>query len=333
MERRSVESFPEVSIVIPVYNSADFIAGTLDSVLRQTFKNYEIIVVNDGSTDTEKLERVLEPYMDKIIYIKQKNRGAASARNTAIKNSKSGYIAFLDSDDIWFPEYLEWQMKFIKERNYDLVYCDAMLFGNLKNKKFRTYMQECPSEGEVTTESLLSGRVNLITSGTLAKKNVLVKAGLFDENLTSAFPEDFDLWFRLLKQGAKIGYQKKVLLKYRMRETGLTGSELQKAKRSLKSFEMIASKYELSSEEKRILIEQISRAKNEVTIQRAKIQIVKENFSRAQKLLTKAHLKSPKLKFAVLIALLQISPKFVFRAFRKFRPAEFASIISNLHLY
>lgn len=334
-EVRKDEKFtsdPKISVVIPLYNSADFVAETLDSVFNQTFKNYEIITVNDGSSDTEELEKILEPYLDKIIYIKQENKGAASARNTAILNSRASLIAFLDSDDIWFPEYLEKQIKFLEDNGYDLVYCDAILFGKLRNKKFRTYMQECPSEGEVTPESLLSGRTNLITSGTIAKKDALVKAGLFDENLTSDFPEDFDLWFRLSKQGAKIGYQRKVLLKYRVRETGLTGSELQKAKRSLKSFQMIASKYELNHKEFETLKRQMQASKNEVTVQRAKIQIVKGNFPRARKLLTKAYLRSPKLKFLILIFFLLTSPRLVFRIFRKLRALEFASIISKLHL-
>ncbi len=326
-----VKTDPLVSVIIPAYNSSDFITDTLESVLRQTLTNYEAIVINDGSPDTEKLRKVLEPYLDRIVYIEKENAGAASARNAGIRHSNAELVAFLDSDDIWFPEYLERQIKSLNENGYDLIYCDAILFGHLRSKKFRTYMQECLSEGEVTTESLLAGKTNLITSGVVARKEAIIRAGMFDETLSSAFPEDFDLWFRLAKQGAKIGYQKKVLLKYRVHERGLTGSDLQKAKRSVKALQMIATKYELTEQEKMILNEQMRKARVELTVQRAKIEMVRENFSRSQKLIKKAYMQSPKLKFAFLILLFKLSPRFILNVFRRVRPAEFASIVSHLH--
>ena len=76
---------PKISIITPAYNIAEYIAETLDSVAAQTFQNYEIILINDGSPDTEKLERVLEPYFDKIVYLKQPNSGAGQARNVAVE--------------------------------------------------------------------------------------------------------------------------------------------------------------------------------------------------------------------------------------------------------
>src|SRR5262245_48281148 len=104
---------PAVSVVIPAYNCADFIAETLDSVFSQTFDNYEVIVINDGSPDTESLERVLAPFQDRIVYLKQDNQGPSGARNSAIRHARSAYVAMLDSDDIWLPDYLAEQMQFI----------------------------------------------------------------------------------------------------------------------------------------------------------------------------------------------------------------------------
>jgi len=326
-----VKSDPFVSIVIPAYNSSDFILETLESVFKQTFTDYEVVIVNDGSTDTIKLEELLTPYMDRIIYIKQSNGGAAMARNNGILHSSGKLIAFLDSDDVWFPQYLEHQVKILNQNSYDLVYCDAMLFGDLKNKKFRTYMQECPSEGEVSCENLISGKINLITSGVVARREAIIKAGLFDESLTAAFPEDFDLWFRMARAGLKMGYHRAVLFKYRIRATGLTGSDLQKAKRSVKALQMISQKYDLTNRESEILKKRLKVAKVELTIQRAKIQMVKENFLRARKLLIKAYVESRRLKLGFLVLLFEISPQFILKAFQRTRPAEFASIISNLH--
>ena len=96
---------PKVSVVIPTYNSSQFIVETLESVFAQTYKDYEIIVVDDGSTDNTK--EVLQPYTSRIKYIYKENGGPASARNVGIKSAQGEYIAFLDSDDRWLPEKLE----------------------------------------------------------------------------------------------------------------------------------------------------------------------------------------------------------------------------------
>ena len=97
---------PLVSVIVPAYCAAKWISTALDSVLAQTFTDYEITVVNDGSPDTEMLERVLEPYRHHIRYVCQENQGLSGARNTGIRASRSLYIALLDADDIWEPEHL-----------------------------------------------------------------------------------------------------------------------------------------------------------------------------------------------------------------------------------
>src|ERR1044071_9453875 len=101
---------PLVSVIVPAYDVAEFIAEALDSVLAQTFDDYEIIVINDGSPDTKDLERALAPYLSRIVYIKQENRGVSAARNTGIKAARGSLIAFLDADDTWLPNYLEVQV-------------------------------------------------------------------------------------------------------------------------------------------------------------------------------------------------------------------------------
>src|SRR5262249_53899875 len=90
---------PAVSVIIPAYRVTQYIVGALDSVLAQTFTDYETIVINDGCPETAALERVLEPYRDRIIYFKQENRGPAAARNTGIRAARAPLIALLDADD------------------------------------------------------------------------------------------------------------------------------------------------------------------------------------------------------------------------------------------
>src|SRR5919198_1434145 len=94
-------SVPAVSVIIPAYRVTQYIAEALDSVLAQTFTDYETIVINDGCPETVALERVLEPYRERIIYLKQENRGPGAARNAGILAARSPLIALLDADDVW----------------------------------------------------------------------------------------------------------------------------------------------------------------------------------------------------------------------------------------
>jgi glycosyltransferase involved in cell wall biosynthesis len=191
---------PRVSVVIPVYNIAPFVKETLDSVFAQTYNNFEVIIINDGSTDTEALEAALAPYFDRLVYAKQENSGASQARNAAICLSKGDYLAFLDGDDIWLPDFLSSQVEYLEKNNLDMVYCDAELFGEplFEGEK---YTRTSPSRGAVTTESLIGdAECNVITSGTVLKKDWVVRLNMFDTELRRM--QDFDLWYRLAKRGA-----------------------------------------------------------------------------------------------------------------------------------
>src|ERR1043165_2216673 len=140
---------PRVSVIIPAYNAAEFIGETLDSVYAQTFKDFEVVVVNDGSPDTEDLERELARFPEKLRYVKQENQGAAAARNTGIKNARGEFVAFLDADDTWLPMFLEKQIELVPRTQADFVSADALLTGNAPLAG-RTFMEVQPSRGEVT---------------------------------------------------------------------------------------------------------------------------------------------------------------------------------------
>src|SRR5690348_1054941 len=112
-----------MSVIVPVYQASEYISAALDSVLAQTVSGLEIIVVNDGSPDTEELERVLEPYREWIVYIYQENGGPSAARNAGIRAAHGRYIAFLDADDYWQSAYLSSQLSFLEVNSgVDLVY-------------------------------------------------------------------------------------------------------------------------------------------------------------------------------------------------------------------
>jgi glycosyltransferase involved in cell wall biosynthesis len=198
---------PKVSVIIPSYKTADLIAACLDSVFAQTYSDFEAIVVNDGSPDTPELEKVLQPYIDRIVYIKQENKRAAGARNNAIRNARGEFVAFLDSDDTWMPDHLSSQMQlFAEDPSLDLVYCDGILV--LDAAQECRFMEKCPSTGQATFDALIVERCQIPISTVVARKRTLVDAGLFDEKLPRC--DDYDMWVRAAFSGAKIGYSRKL---------------------------------------------------------------------------------------------------------------------------
>ena len=111
-----------ISVIIPTYNRAHLIKRSAQSVLNQTYKNLELIIVDDGSTDNTK--EVIDSLNDeRIVYVKQENHGVSSARNTGINVANGKYIAFQDSDDIWHSDKLEKQINTLKQNNADIVFC------------------------------------------------------------------------------------------------------------------------------------------------------------------------------------------------------------------
>src|ERR1035437_5179427 len=174
-------NLPLVSVIIPFYDADDHIGAALESVFAQSFQKFEVIVVNDGSPDNEPLQRALRPYLSRIIYMSQENRGPSAARNAAIRRAQGELLAFLDSDDTWLPEYLSEQTKLLQASpSLDLIYCDAFLVGDPVSAG-KTFMQICPSNGPVTFKSLLTEETQVPTSGTVARRECVISAGLFDE--------------------------------------------------------------------------------------------------------------------------------------------------------
>jgi glycosyltransferase involved in cell wall biosynthesis len=200
---------PKVSIIIPAYNTAGLIPHCLNSVLAQTYSDFEAIVVNDGSPDTPELEKALEPYLNRIVYIKQENKRCAGARNTAIRHARGEFLAFLDSDDIWFPEHLASQMKLLEQDpSLDMVFSNAQLMGDPKGRDF---MQKCPTDGMATFDAIVHEKCHISVSTVVIRKSVVVNAGGFDETLARC--DDYDMWLRGAFEGAKIGFNRDVQAK------------------------------------------------------------------------------------------------------------------------
>jgi glycosyltransferase involved in cell wall biosynthesis len=301
---------PSVSVIIPAYNVAPYIGETLDSVFAQSFKNLEVIVVNDGSPDTEEFERAIAPYRDRIRYLKQENRGASVARNTGLHAARGEFVAFLDADDLWLPNYLEEQMKFIRERGCDLVCADASYFGD-PSLAHQTYMQSlmetAPSTGDVTFLQLLNAEQHLITSGIVARRQPIMDVGEFDVTLPNS--QDFDLWLRLVRSGARLSYHKDVLLKYRCRQDGLTGDRGNTLRRELRIFDKIEQTYDLSPTERAKAIPVIRDHRALTEFELGKLHLTKGQFKEARSAFARANQHRPSLKKSAALWLTRLAPR------------------------
>ncbi|MBK8812040.1 MAG: glycosyltransferase [Acidobacteria bacterium] len=321
-----VPDSPKVSIVIPAYNISGFVRETLDSVFAQRFTNFEAIIVNDGSPDTVELEKELEPLFDRIVYAVQDNRGASQARNSAICLARGEWLAFLDGDDIWLPEHLESQIELATREGFDMVYCDALLFGEALFDG-DNFMRTSPSNGEVTTSSLISADCNVITSGTLLRKEWVERVNLFDTSLPRM--QDFDLWYRIARAGARIGYSKRILIKYRVRSEGLSGSNVERSRRNIRALEVIAEKYDLNESEQRAWDEKMLEYRAEFELEKGKYFLTAGEFAEARRHIARANDYYRKPKLTVIMMLLKISPRLALQLFKRLRSDEHSFI--SLH--
>lgn len=317
---------PKVSVIVPVYNVASYVAETLDSILAQTVQNYEIILVNDGSTDAAELKSVLAPFFDSLIYVEQENAGLAAARNTAIESARGELLAFLDGDDVWLPNFLESQIAFLERGDLEMVYCDALLFGDplFENQLFT---RNAPSSGAVTTVSLITAECNVVNSGTIIKKRLLDEFGGFDAAVARA--QDFEMWFRLAKNRVRIGYQREVLLKYRVRLDSLTGTSVDRAERNVEVMNIVRAKYDLNAEETAAWEKQMFVFEAECELERGKLCLAGGDYQTARAHLAAANRFYRKPKLALVNWLLRFSPRLTARLFKTLRPKEFSFIAPN----
>lgn len=314
--RNVFETPPKVSVVIPAYNSAEYICETIDSVLAQKFREHEIIIVNDGSPDTKAFEAAIRTRLEDIIYIKQRNAGAGVARNTAIEHARGEIIAFLDADDVWLPDYLASQYVFLGRHALDMVYCDAQLFG-MSSAYRQTYMETAPSEGEADFNNILDFKCNVITSGTMARKAAIIDAGMFETERVRA--HDFHLWLRMAKNGAKIGYQRKALLKYRVSTSGLSGDAVSRVEREIDALERVRRTIELDETQHEIVKNRLTGLEANLAVEQGKAFLLQGNYPEAALAFRVAtrHRKSLKLTAIALAA--RIAPQTLLKYYRSHR--------------
>lgn len=200
-----------ISVVIPAYNSEKFLGECLESVLRQSYPDFEIIVVNDGSTDST--DEILKEYAERdsrVRFVTQSNGGQATARNTGTARARGEWIAFLDADDTWHPGKLAAQIELIQKSEIDLVYTGIVMV----NEKGQTLGQYAgrPLPANPRWAGLVAGSNPICTSSTLVRREALSKVGGFHKGLEPT--EDWELWVRLLAANFRPGFVAEKLVNY-----------------------------------------------------------------------------------------------------------------------
>ena len=225
---------PKVSVIIPTYNCAKYITQALGSVLNQTYKDFEVIVVDDGSMDNTK--EIVHKYIQgvaprvsgagkekrpTICYIYQENKGPAAARNKGIKESTGKYIAILDADDVWLPNRLEEQVSMIEsDSEIGLVHANTIRIDEDNNVMGQVKRRTKFLTGRIF-KYLLLREEHVSCPTVLFRKECIDKVGLFDENPICVGVEDRELWLRIAR-GYKIVHINKVLAYYRIRKSSVS---------------------------------------------------------------------------------------------------------------
>jgi hypothetical protein len=309
IERRGhspVSKTPTVSVIIPAYNTAAYIVETLDSVFAQTFTDFEVIVINDGSPDTDKLEKIIEPYLERIVYLKQENRGPSAARNAGIRCARGEYIAFLDSDDSWLPQYLAEQFRlFENSTGLSMVYCDALLFGQ-SPLSGKSYFQAFPPRNLVTFESLLKG-CSIFMHCVVVRKRVLFEAGLFDEELRLL--EDIHLWLRIAYRGGLIVCNQQVLARRRYRLCSLSQvTNRDMAEAQLRVMKQLEASLDLPEDARSALEREIKQTQADIEIEQVKLFLRTGDFHLASNSIRRANANCPSAKLRLVLLGLYVSP-------------------------
>lgn len=210
-----------VSIIIPTYNCSKFVPDALESVLHSSLSDFEIILIDDGSSDATK--EVISPYINdrKIKYIYQENKGLSGARNTGIKEAKGEYLVFLDADDLILPKKLEVQKEYLdKNNNVDIVYSNSQWF--IEDDFYNTRPVNFPVyQGDVLSNLIYGNFIHV--NSAMARRDKVIQVGLFDENLKEL--EDWDLWLRMSLAGSKLGFTPGILSKVRIRKGSMTSDQ------------------------------------------------------------------------------------------------------------
>jgi glycosyltransferase involved in cell wall biosynthesis len=210
---------PKFSVVISVFNKEKYIAETLKSVLAQTFTDFEVVILNDGSTDNSEAE-ILKFKDPRIRYFSKENQGASAGRNFTIQQAEANYIALMDADDYWYPFYLEEQNRLLTEFPNESVFATATEIKRNRKTFKNSYSTQTFGKDSILVDYFQASQLDsvLLSISTVLKKNIFENVGWYDPKIKSG--EDTDLYVRIgLKY--KVVFSPKVCATYIIRKNSL----------------------------------------------------------------------------------------------------------------
>jgi glycosyltransferase involved in cell wall biosynthesis len=214
---------PRVSVVIPTYNCARFLGRTIDSALRQTYRDFEVILVDDGSTD--ETQALMASYGDGVRCIRQSNQGVSAARNLAIEHSDGEFIAYLDADDLWRPEKLARQVEYLDAHPAcGFVHTEVSVIDEqdqILHALFNHETGRAVPQGRCVRDVLLRSHIQTLT--VMERRSAYDLAGGFDLRLPVA--QDYLHWILIVLAGYEVGYLPEALGQYRWRAGSLMSSQ------------------------------------------------------------------------------------------------------------
>ena len=293
---------PRVSVIIPAYNASRYISEALDSVFAQSFQDFEVIVANDGSPDTPQLQEALRPYAGRLFYVEQPNRGVSAARNLAMLRARGDFLAFLDADDVWLPQYLEVQVNFLDEHPGAVAaIADVLRFGEAAPKPYERRMLESDNINLLSFDDMLRRKGGQLPSASVVRRVRALASGLFDESLRVG--EDIDFCIRVCFPDGAIGYTKQILVKYRWHGAG-AGTTL--TRRQIKENEAeclrrAGRKLALTPGQRSVLTKEVAALEAELAMMDAHEALTRQEFDRAAVHLAAAnkYYRKPRISLAV----------------------------------
>lgn len=242
-----LEGWPAVSVVIPAYNAADCIAHALNSVFTQTWTDHEVVLIDDGSRDPAELDAAIAPWRSRIRLHRQANAGAGAARNRALTLARGRYIAFLDADDEWLPEFLERQIGFLERQPAcDFVWSDGWIRGATALYG-RRYFETTGSVEPPSFRALVQQTCTVLTSSVVARRGAIEVVRGFDARIQRG--QDWDMWLRMAHQGIVMVANPDSLVWRTVRARNLSGDTEAELKRAIAVLEGIPRKLRLDTSE------------------------------------------------------------------------------------
>jgi glycosyltransferase involved in cell wall biosynthesis len=302
-----------VSVLIPAYNAQPYIGDTLESVLDQSFRSFEIIVVDDGSTDGTRA--IAENYRGRgVVILSQSNAGPAAARNRALSHARGKFIALLDSDDIWERDFLQTMVQFLdRHPDVSIAFCDSRFFGETRfaGKTFQEVYPPCPP----ITLAKVAGCVSHVCLDAILRREVFDRVGAFDEALRAA--EDFDLWLRALHAGCRIEPVPRVLVRYRRHAASVSAQGTLADLAALQVLGKWRGRAALDAEEHDAVERTWRQTRFKLDVKHAVDHIHNGEFSLARAALQRACAYRPKWRYRAARLALAIAPEILRRTLRR----------------